>query len=101
MKISTCRGRQWITLTQKSYIKKMLEDPVLYIDTISYEHFEEDGLGLDIHRTTIEGPFKAESPADKRRREMQVKLIETGAVAAPRRTPVRCWRWLLGRWNCR
>jgi hypothetical protein len=60
--------------TQK-LIKKMLEDPVLYIDTISYEHFE-GGPGLDIHRTTIEGPFKIiESPEEKRRRELQAKLI--------------------------
>ena len=56
-------------------IKEMLKDPVLYIDTISYEHFE-DGPGLDIHRTIIEGPLRViESPAEKRRRELQAKLI--------------------------
>lgn len=80
-------------------IKKMLEDPVLYIDTISYEHFE-DGPGLDIHRTTIEGPFKViESPADKRRREMQVKLIGDRGGRSAEAHAREVLRRLLGRVN--
>lgn len=53
-------------------INKMVRNPVLYVETMIFEYFEE-GPALEVRGTTIEGPLKyVEDPdtkAQKRRRE--------------------------------
>ena len=49
-------------------LKKMTGNPVLYVETVSYQHFEE-GPGIDIHRATIEGPLRLVEDADEKRRQ--------------------------------
>jgi len=52
-------------------IKTMTGNPVLYVETLSYDHFE-NGPGLDVHQAVIEGPLRiVDGPLDKQRMRMQ------------------------------
>ncbi len=56
-------------------LKLMTRDLVAYVETISYDHFE-NGPGLDVHEALIEGPLRiVDGPADKARKRIQSKFL--------------------------
>lgn len=62
----------------KALIATMLKNPVSYIETISYQLFEE-GPALEIHGIEIEGPFVAVEDDEARQRKAWLKRFSSGA----------------------
>jgi hypothetical protein len=56
-------------------IKLMLRNPVLYYETIAFDHFE-NGPALEIHSVDIEGPIRmVDGPKDRERQGLQAQLV--------------------------
>ncbi len=59
----------------KKLVKRMTGNPVLYVETISYQHFEE-GPAIDVHEVTITGPLKrVEDAGDRKRRTLRKRFL--------------------------
>ena len=63
----------------KKLLKAIAGNPVLYTETVAYDHFE-NGPALEIHGAVIEGPMKLiEGPNDIARRKTQEKIFGENA----------------------
>ncbi len=59
----------------RALLERIGEDPVLFVETAAYEHFET-GPGLDIHSAVIRGPFqRVDGPAEKMRKRFQINFF--------------------------
>lgn len=56
-------------------LKTMLKNPVLYYETIAFDHYDH-GPALEIHHARIEGPLaRVEDPRDLKRKAIQARLL--------------------------
>lgn len=56
-------------------LKRIVGNPVLFTETIAYDHFE-NGPGLDLHHIQITGPISiVDGPEDQKRKRVQTRFV--------------------------
>ncbi|MDB4459328.1 DUF1587 domain-containing protein, partial [bacterium] len=63
------------SIETKNLLEKIKQNPVLYTETVAYEHFE-NGPALNIHSATIDGPHELiEGPAERQGKRFQINFL--------------------------